>query len=110
MSSITELNRTQSYSCLKLKPIYITYLNGTHETGFMFDWQYFGVSSIKFDYQTQSTSIKRLEFDWVRLLSLFRGSEGRGDEGGWGSTVGCRLKFSYFVGSRLKFSLVGKSQ
>ena len=28
-------------------------------------WHKFGVSSIKFDYRTQSKSIERLEFDWV---------------------------------------------
>ena len=61
MSSITELNRTQSYSCLKLKPIHNLFQNGTHETGFMFDWQNFEVSLIKFDYRTQSKSIERLE-------------------------------------------------
>ena len=30
----------------------------------------FGVSSIKFDYRTQSKSIERLESDWVRLTTL----------------------------------------
>ena len=30
-------------------------------------WEKFGVSSIKFDYRTQSKSIERLEFDWIRL-------------------------------------------
>ena len=35
----------------------------------VFDWQNFWVSSIKFDYRTQSKSIKRLEIDWVRLTT-----------------------------------------
>ena len=34
-----------------------------------------------------------------------------GGRGGGGPLVGCRLKYSYFVDSRLKFSIfVGKSQ
>ena len=36
----------------------------------MFDWQNLGVSSIKFDYRTQSKSIERLEFDRVRLPNV----------------------------------------
>ena len=35
------------------------------ERWIVFDWQNFGMSSIKFDYRTQSKSIERLEFDWV---------------------------------------------
>ena len=31
---------------------------------------YFGVSSIKFDYRTQTKSIERSEFDWVRLPNV----------------------------------------
>ena len=47
------------------------------------------------------------------LFTLFKGYKcSRGSEWG-GPFVGCRLKFSHFVGSRLKFrslSVVGKSQ
>ena len=39
------------------------------ERSIVFDWQNLGVSSVKFDYRTQSTSIERLEFDWVRLTT-----------------------------------------
>ena len=80
-----------AYSCLKLKPIHNLWMQRLlfkpNETGFKFDcctrcsifersiagfdWQNFGVSSIKFDYRTQSKSIERLEFDWVRLTKLW---------------------------------------
>ena len=36
----------------------------------VFDWQNFGVSTIKFDYRTQSKSIERLKFDWDRLPNV----------------------------------------
>ena len=34
------------------------------------DWQKVRVSLIIFDYRTQSKSIERLEFDWVRLPNV----------------------------------------
>ena len=40
------------------------------EHSIVFDWQNLGVSSIKFDYRTQSKSIERLEFDWDRLPNV----------------------------------------
>ena len=46
----------------------------------MFDWQNFGVSSLKFDYRTQSKSIERLKFDWVRLPNVRLTTPGSGEE------------------------------
>ena len=72
-----------AYSCLKLKPIHNLFERkacnwfyvrlfkcSISERSIVFEWQNFGVSSIKFDYRTQSKSIERLEFDWVRLSNV----------------------------------------
>ena len=58
VSSITELNRR------------------------VFHWQNFWVSLIQFDYRTQSKSIKRLEFNWVRLPNVRLTMPGRTHYGG----------------------------
>ena len=46
----------------------------TSERSIVFDWQNFGVSSIKFNDRTQSKAIERLEFDWVRLTTAGTGN------------------------------------
>ena len=69
---------TGGLECLRHTLVLCTIVEASiSERSIVFEWQMFWVSSIMFDYRTQSKSIVRLEFDWVRVPNLRLTSPGK---------------------------------